>query len=252
LNIDDPHNLLGLREKQKEHSPYANRSTDKEYSLHNRFSSEKDYKTFSRKKYNFSNKNISESANEIFSQYNNPQYSQNLLDEIIPDDNINNDILSPQILSQSKFTSEYDFGLIKEPEEASSENISLIDVDPSESQQQLTQTNSHDQDFGRLQDNEEIFEKMETEQLNDMIVEDELRSHNEKTFLSSNIADEFAPEADKRPKTTKLKTKVPKTSSHIMQTRSKIIKSKPLIRIPHIMKNAHKTSPDKLRFRDKT
>jgi hypothetical protein len=155
-------------------------------------------------------------------------------------------------LSQSKFTSEYDFGLITEPKEASSENISLIDVDPSESQQQLTQTNSHDQDFGRLQDNEEIFEKMETEQLNDMIVEDELRSHNEKTFLSSNIADEFAPEADKRPKTTKLKTKVPKTSSHIMQTRSKIIKSKPLIRIPHIMKNAHKTSPDKLRFRDKT
>jgi hypothetical protein len=252
LNIDDPHNLLGLREKRKEHSSSANRSTDKEYSLHNRFSSEKDYKTFSRKKYNFSNKNISESANEIFSQYNNPQYSQNLLDEIIPDDNINNDILSPQILSQSKFTSEYDFGLITEPKEASSENIPLIDVDPSESQQQLTQTNSHDQDFGRLQDNEEIFEKMETEQLNDMIVEDELRSHNEKTFLSSNIADEFAPEADKRPKTTKLKTKVPKTSSHIMQTRSKIIKSKPLIRIPHIMKNAHKTSPDKLRFRDKT
>jgi len=175
-----------------------------------------------------------------------------LLDEIIPDENINNDILSPQILSQGKFTSEYDFGLIKEPKEASSENIPLIDVDPSESQQQLTQTNSHDQDFGRLQDNEEIFEKMETEQLNDIIVEDELRSHNEKTFLSSNIVDEFAPEADKRPKTTKLKTKVPKTSSHIMQTRSKIIKSKPLIRIPHIMKNAHKTSPDKLRFRDKT
>jgi hypothetical protein len=252
LQIDDPHNLLGLSEKQKEHSSYTNRSTDRECSLNNRFSSEKDYKTFSRKKYNFSNKNISESANEIFSQYNNPQYSQTLLDEIIPDDNVNNEILSPQILPQSKFTSEYDFCLIKEPQEASSENISLIDVDPSESQQQLTQTNSHDQDFGLLQDNEEIFERMETEQLNDIIVEDEIRSHDEKTFLSSNIVDEFAPEADKRPKITKLKTQVPKTSSHITQTRSKIIKSKPLIRIPHIMKNAHKTSPDKLRFRDKT
>ena len=93
---------------------------------------------------------------------------------------------------------------------------------------------------------------METEQLNDIIVEDELRSHNEKTFLSSNIVDEFVPETNKRPKTTKPKTKRTKTSPHIMQTRSKIIKSEPLIRIPHIMKNAHKTSPDKLRFRDKT
>ncbi len=220
--------------------------------LDNQFLSEKQSKTFLRKKYNFSDKNISESVNEIFSEYNNPQYSQNLLDEIIPDKNINNEILSPQILPQSNFTSEYDFGLIKEPEEASSENISLIDVDPSKSQQQLTQANSHNQDFGLLQDNEEIFERMETEQLNDIIAKNELRSHNEKTFLSSNIVDEFAPETDKRPKTTKLKTKVAKTSSHIMQTRNKIIKSKPLIRIPHIMKNAHKTSPDKLRLRDKT
>ena len=93
---------------------------------------------------------------------------------------------------------------------------------------------------------------METEQLNDIIVEDEVRSHNEKIFLSSNIIDELAPKINKWPKITKSKTKVTKTSPNRMQTRNKIIKSKPLIRIPHIMKNAHKTSPDKLRFRDKT
>ena len=115
LNIDDPHNLLGLRLEQKEHSSSSNKSTNKECSLNNRFLSnlpKKDYKTFSQKKYNFSNENISDSVNEIFSEYNNPQYSQNLLDKIIPDENIN-DILLPQILSPRNLTSDYDFGLIK-------------------------------------------------------------------------------------------------------------------------------------------